>query len=155
VTATLLHKAWPLYLFGQALLAFIFICLYLLAPEFDNMRPWVDRPLLEYVGLMMLAGITYCGLILLIPKLAGAKHAVWLLLIPGIILRLIIFPADPIQEDDYYRYLWDGAVTAEGYNPYASAPAEVLPSGLPVILPSPLPLDPPPTLPNTSNKSQC
>lgn len=120
MTAVLHHKAWPLFLCGQGLLAFIFICLYLLAPEFDYMRQWVDRPLLEYVGLMMLAGITYFGLVFLIPILAGVRQSIWLLVIPGIILRLIIFPAAPIQEDDFYRYLWDGAVTAEGYNPYVS-----------------------------------
>ena len=28
----------------------------------------------------------------------------------------------PIYEDDWNRYLWDGAVTVEGYNPYEYAP---------------------------------
>jgi hypothetical protein len=32
----------------------------------------------------------------------------------------------PILEDDYYRYLWDGAVTANGINPYKYSPEEVL-----------------------------
>jgi hypothetical protein len=32
----------------------------------------------------------------------------------------------PILEDDYYRYLWDGAVTANGINPYMYSPEEVL-----------------------------
>jgi len=153
VTAVLHHKAWPLFLCGQGLLAFIFICLYLLAPEFDYMRQWVDRPLLEYVGLMMLAGITYFGLVFLIPILAGVRQSIWLLVIPGIILRLIIFPAAPIQEDDFYRYLWDGAVTAEGYNPYVSAPADVLPSVLPSTLPIDRPIAPSSASPNTSTRS--
>jgi len=32
----------------------------------------------------------------------------------------------PILEDDYYRYLWDGAVTANALNPYAYSPQQVL-----------------------------
>jgi hypothetical protein len=32
-------------------------------------------------------------------------------------------------EDDFYRYLWDGGVTAHGFNPYAYAPADVLREG--------------------------
>ena len=35
----------------------------------------------------------------------------------------------PILEDDYYRYLWDGAVTANLINPYEYSPEEVLKGG--------------------------
>ncbi|RMG33326.1 MAG: DUF2029 domain-containing protein, partial [Methanobacteriota archaeon] len=34
--------------------------------------------------------------------------------------------SSPILEDDYYRYLWDGAVSANGFNPYQYSPAEIL-----------------------------
>ena len=77
---------------------------------------------------MLTAGFIYLGLIALIPRLKSHQHVLWMLLIPGILLRVIIFPAAPIQEDDFYRYLWDGGVTAEGFNPYTTAPAELLPS---------------------------
>lgn len=40
----------------------------------------------------------------------------------GILARLILLPSLPILEDDFYRYMWDGAVTAEGLNPYLHAP---------------------------------
>jgi hypothetical protein len=32
----------------------------------------------------------------------------------------------PILEDDYYRYLWDGAVTSNGFNPYVYSPKQIL-----------------------------
>ena len=32
----------------------------------------------------------------------------------------------PILEDDYFRYLWDGAVTAKGINPYKYSPEQVM-----------------------------
>ncbi len=31
---------------------------------------------------------------------------------------------DPIAEDDYLRYLWDGYLCSEGYNPYLSVPSD-------------------------------
>ena len=33
-----------------------------------------------------------------------------------------MFFTTPILEDDHYRYLWDGGVTANGFNPYRYAP---------------------------------
>lgn len=35
---------------------------------------------------------------------------------------MILISSEPILEDDYNRYLWDGAVTANGYNPYEYSP---------------------------------
>ncbi len=39
-----------------------------------------------------------------------------------VILRIIFIPVHPVGSDDYYRYLWDGKVQANGLNPYAYAP---------------------------------
>ena len=40
-------------------------------------------------------------------------------------MRLIQFGSEPVLEDDYNRYLWDGAVVAAGVNPYSVAPRDV------------------------------
>ena len=40
-------------------------------------------------------------------------------------MRATLFFSTPILEDDYYRYLWDGAVTANGHNPYAYTPDDI------------------------------
>lgn len=42
----------------------------------------------------------------------------------GLAARVLLFASTPILEDDFQRYLWDGAVTANGLNPYAHSPAE-------------------------------
>lgn len=42
----------------------------------------------------------------------------------GLIARMVLLPSNPILEDDHYRYLWDGAVRAEGLDPYAHPPAK-------------------------------
>jgi hypothetical protein len=48
---------------------------------------------------------------------------VWIVFL-GAVLRGLMFLSTPILEDDFYRYLWDGGVTARGMNPYSHAPSE-------------------------------
>lgn len=48
----------------------------------------------------------------------------WLLLV-FVGARVLLFDSNPIQEIDYARYLWDGAVLANGGNPYQYAPQEL------------------------------
>ncbi|MEO1044873.1 MAG: hypothetical protein AAFX04_05475 [Pseudomonadota bacterium] len=52
-----------------------------------------------------------------------SRHLLLLVFAVGVAGRLILLPGPPILEDDHYRYLWDGAVSAEGLNPYAHPPA--------------------------------
>ncbi len=40
----------------------------------------------------------------------------------ALICRLLLLFSDPILENDYWRYLWDGRVLAHGINPYAYSP---------------------------------
>ncbi|MBK8915372.1 MAG: DUF2029 domain-containing protein [Phycisphaerales bacterium] len=56
--------------------------------------------------------------------MAGTQSLLWVWLV-GFAMRGVILPTAPFLEDDYYRYLWDGAVVAHGVNPYDFAPAEV------------------------------
>lgn len=44
----------------------------------------------------------------------------------GLACRLILLAGEPVAEDDYFRYLWDGAVLAAGHSPYGIVPADVL-----------------------------
>jgi hypothetical protein len=50
---------------------------------------------------------------------------VWILVVGALIRALMLF-STPILEDDFYRYLWDGAVVARGFNPYKYAPQSIL-----------------------------
>jgi hypothetical protein len=51
-----------------------------------------------------------------------------LLLVLGfaLLFRVVLLFSNPIQEDDFYRYLWDGKVVASGLNPYSVTPNVVL-----------------------------
>ncbi|MCI0536218.1 MAG: hypothetical protein L0Z50_13410 [Verrucomicrobiales bacterium] len=39
--------------------------------------------------------------------------------------RLLLLWSPPIQENDFYRYLWDGRVVSEGINPYLFTPSQI------------------------------
>ena len=41
----------------------------------------------------------------------------------ALVLRLIAVQAEPLLEDDHYRYLWDGMRTAQHFDPYRLAPS--------------------------------
>ena len=43
----------------------------------------------------------------------------------GLLFRCAIIPSQQIQEDDVYRYLWDGKVFAHGINPFKFSPEEI------------------------------
>jgi hypothetical protein len=48
------------------------------------------------------------------------------ILVFAILFRLVLLFSNPIQEDDFYRYLWDGKVVASGLNPYGVTPSAVM-----------------------------
>jgi alpha-1,6-mannosyltransferase len=46
-----------------------------------------------------------------------------LILIIALLIRVLLIPSDPFLSDDVYRYLWDGKVIYNGFNPFSFAPA--------------------------------
>lgn len=50
------------------------------------------------------------------------QRFLWLIVIVGLGLRLMMFLSAPAMEDDYNRYLWEGALVAHGISPYAVSP---------------------------------
>lgn len=54
------------------------------------------------------------------------KPLLFLIVCIGISLRAIGLFTTPILEIDYYRYIWDGKVSAEGVSPYSHSPARIL-----------------------------
>jgi hypothetical protein len=85
------------------------------------------------------AALTLC-LMLALPSL-GVIWAIWttrgqkagwrmglLIAGAGVLMRAPYFGAGPMLEDDHFRYLLDGAMTAHGLSPYAHSPAALLDS---------------------------
>jgi len=81
----------------------------------------------------LVAGLVGAGLVfslalppLIRSTLAADAYTVRLLtagiIAAGLAARLVLFASTPMLEDDYQRYLWDGAVTAHGANPFSVSP---------------------------------
>ena len=102
------------------------------APSFAYEAPFEDMPILGFVGAYVLAALTLC---ICLPALINktpqrtARRVLILILLVGVMARLTQFGAPSLLEDDFYRYLWDGAVVAIGENPFRHAPLDVLENG--------------------------
>ncbi len=87
-----------------------------------------DMPVLWFVAGLVACGIAYLALPTLIRATLRARPPITsvlpLMLACGLVARAVLFASEPVLEDDYQRYLWDGAVTARGLNPYAFAPED-------------------------------
>jgi len=71
------------------------------------------------------AGVFLVAVLVLVRRKSSLNRIIWILII-GAIMRLVMMPSSPILEDDFYRYLWDGAVTSQGINPYQYSPHGVI-----------------------------
>ncbi|MCZ6468107.1 MAG: hypothetical protein O6499_00480, partial [Candidatus Dadabacteria bacterium] len=97
-----------------------------ISPDFSKSIAEVQKPVLFLVAILVFSGAVYLFTIFKTPRTDLKKNQlIWVIGI-GIILRVLMLFSAPILEDDYYRYLWDGAVTANGINPYEYSPEEVL-----------------------------
>ena len=87
----------------------------------------VDMPIATFVALYCAVAIVF---VILIPVLirgatGDSVGLLFLILLAGLMARLMLFGTPAILEDDYNRYLWDGAVTANGINPYQYSPQQI------------------------------
>ncbi len=116
--------AWCAIGAGLLGLALIFT---LASPLFGYDHSVRDMPVLWLTGGLVLAGVFYLALVWLIPAtlrdIAGKSFPLLVFVLSlGLAMRLLMFASEPVLEDDYQRYLWDGAVTAHGLNPYEVPP---------------------------------
>ena len=108
-----------LLLVGQALF------LRLIADRFLFEIAVVNSPILPFVASQITAGLIFLSLFRLIPLVTPGRAALLLMLLAGLTMRVLLFGTTPILEVDFYRYLWDGAVVMQGYNPYLFAPDSI------------------------------
>ena len=117
---------------GWALLGLLIIALAFVlttaSPRFGYDFEVAEMPILALVVGLVVAGLIFCfALPPLIAKSLDADAAtvrlfMTVIFATGLAARLVLFVSEPILEDDYQRYLWDGAVTMSGHNPYALSP---------------------------------
>ncbi|MCM2370206.1 hypothetical protein [Aporhodopirellula aestuarii] len=85
----------------------------------------VDRPIVLVLILFAAAFIAYVFASLTIMRGPANSHTLKLIMGAAVIFRVVMLFSLPIQEVDLYRYLWDGAVGAEGVSPFTFSPEDV------------------------------
>ena len=112
-------------LIGLALIG-LHLVLALLSRGFAYGSPLLERPIIVLVLIQIIAGLLYLLIAWCFRNVPCTKSLlVWAIFV-GIAMRLPMLVSTPILEDDYYRYLWDGAVLANGFNPYDYTPEEAI-----------------------------
>jgi len=105
-------------LIGAALLYVRFI-----SDEFVLGTDTFSHPYKSFVAMLIFAGLVWMCLIPLFKHLKKPLgKTLWAFVFLGIVFRAMFLGSTPIYEDDWNRYLWDGAVTAQGINPYTFPP---------------------------------
>jgi len=89
-----------------------------------------ETPLVLYIGLALIAGWLWSYLPRQIGSVISSRPKIIGILLIGLLMRGVMFVSLPVLEDDSYRYLWDGAVTAHAIDPYKYAPADASPTPL-------------------------
>jgi hypothetical protein len=72
----------------------------------------------------------YAALFFLFYKLIQFnKNRLPFLIMLAVVFRLVVFWATPNLSQDYFRFIWDGRMIAQGLNPFLSLPADWIASG--------------------------
>lgn len=114
------------FFFAALVSALALAALRALAPEFTIDRPPAAQPVAAAALLTALAGLAFAGVALLIRTITLSGRALAGLFALGLALRAMFFGSQPILEDDWRRYLWEGAAVSAGVSPFAHAPASGL-----------------------------
>ncbi len=79
----------------------------------------------NFVHLSVLFGVGF-ALYFFIIATTKDKHETDILLWISMIFRVIFIVAVPCLSDDYFRFLWDGKLFVNGFNPYLYFPSEII-----------------------------
>ncbi|MEX0978468.1 MAG: hypothetical protein WDZ48_06435, partial [Pirellulales bacterium] len=115
------------------LTAAIYVVFASLSTWFTDASVPSERPILAILALLAIACILYLASLALIASPArrfgetaaepdNQPRVFRDVLLFSILFRLVLLFSVPIQEVDFYRYLWDGRVVWQGLNPYRFAP---------------------------------
>ncbi len=129
------HTAWgsrialrapnPLLLGTGGILLACHLIVATVSSQFGDETDPAARPVLPLVALLSLAGIAFLVVAgHLLHRRFKRADLIWVIGL-GLLMRMVLLPSAPVLEDDYYRYLWDGAVASRGISPYAVSPQQV------------------------------
>jgi hypothetical protein len=121
----LLWMPGPLGALGLASLL-CYLAIAWLSRQFGQETPPVDRPTPWVLAWLGLAFVCYWAALAWVTRLPASRRLLTSIFLWSALFRAVLLPSLPIHEIDIYRYMWDGAVLAEGISPYRFAPQQVL-----------------------------
>ncbi|MEO0618287.1 MAG: glycosyltransferase 87 family protein [Pseudomonadota bacterium] len=134
------HPPSALFLATGLMLVLGFRALGLFSDRFGYDVDVIDMPIRPLVALLTTLGVAYCVAAITLSHADDAvvtardrRYLLMAMIGIGALARLALFASEPILEDDYQRYLFDGAVVSAGLNPYAVVPGEAATSSDPTL----------------------
>ena len=103
----------------------LYVFLSQISKEFNWGEGYLNRPIISYLAIYFSLTLLFYATCSTILKQTEDRFTFWTIIILGLLFRVSILPSQQIQEDDVYRYLWDGKVFANKINPYKYSPSEV------------------------------
>ena len=119
------NKNHIIYLLGSLLLIgslFLLKISYSFSPEI----PLTERPVLYFIAILIVLSVIYLIAVNFRFASANIKKTLFFIFAVGVVIRAVLLFSVPVLEDDFNRYLWDGAVTGNSINPYLYSPLEAL-----------------------------
>ncbi len=127
-----MRRVIPIFIASAIVLAGALFSIRLLTPAFGPGTQTLEHPVIALCIAMIISGLAWMALIPILRSKASLPKMIWpLTILFGLGLRLLFFGSNPVYENDYKRYLWDGAVIAQGQNPYIYSPTQVLEASRP------------------------
>ena len=94
---------------------------FLFTPQFTGLA----RPTWGFFGIAIAAFVVSLFALKAVIRCPDDRRLLMGVLGFAVVFRLVLLMSHPIQEVDYYRYLWDGKVVSKGINPYQFSPQNV------------------------------
>ncbi|MEY3175538.1 MAG: hypothetical protein RLZZ436_3452 [Planctomycetota bacterium] len=88
--------------------------------------PALNRPVFAVTTLLIVMSAIHLHAIWRMQKLAGPAISLTAVIGLSVAMRFVAVFSTPIQELDYYRYLWDGETVLAGSNPFQVTPEQIL-----------------------------
>jgi len=104
-------------------------CIVLISPQLGYESDNATSPISLFVCFYVTAAAVH---LLTLTRIRHTSAKGWLVawvVAVGVILRVSVLFSEPILEDDFYRYLWDGGVLAHGFNPFTCVPEQAAQGG--------------------------
>ncbi|NOY40260.1 MAG: hypothetical protein GXP26_00285 [Planctomycetes bacterium] len=96
-----------------------------LGRQFAGDVPDAEKPTLWMLTIFALEFLCYGAALGLVVRIQPTKMLLCGIVGVACLFRAILLPSVPMHEIDIYRYIWDGAVLADGVNPYRYSPQQV------------------------------